>query len=225
VSARGGRERPLPLTFPRRGGALKVLCLGAHPDDIEIGCGATILGLVGQAADVRWAVFSGNERRAEEAARSARLFLGADAGRRLTLHTFRDGYFPAEFAAVKEACEDVAARFRPDLVFTHFRDDRHQDHRVLSDLAWNTFRKHVVLEYEIPKWDGDLSTPNLYAAVTPRTARRKVTLLSRAFASQRSKDWFGDEVFFGLMRLRGMECRSPSGFAEAFYGRKLTFQP
>jgi LmbE family N-acetylglucosaminyl deacetylase len=225
VSPKGDRESPLPLAFPRRSGALRVLCLGAHPDDIEIGCGATILRLVRQAADVRWAVFSGDDRRAEEAARSARLFLGADAGRRFMLHTFRDGYFPAQFAAVKEACEEVAARFRPDVVFTHFRDDRHQDHRVLSDLAWNTFRQHVILEYEVPKWDGDLSTPNLYASVTPRAAQRKVTLLSRAFASQRSKDWFGDEVFFGLMRLRGMECRSPSGFAEAFYGRKLTFRP
>ena len=225
MSRKGDRGFPLPLVFPPRSGALKVLCLGAHPDDIEIGCGATILELVRQAADVRWAVFSGDDRRAEEAARSARLFLGADAGRRLVLHTFRDGYFPAQFAAVKEACEETAATFRPDLVFTHFRDDRHQDHRVLSDLAWNTFRHQVILEFEIPKWDGDLSTPNLYVPVTSRAAQRKVTLLSRAFASQRNKDWFGDEVFFGLMQLRGMECRSPSGFAEAFFGRKLVFRP
>ena len=222
---RKGNERgQLPLTFPRRGGSLRVLCLGAHPDDIEIGCGATILQLVQQAADVRWAVFSGDDRRAEEAARGARLFLGADAGRRFVLHTFRDGYFPAEFAAIKEACEEVAATFRPDLVFTHFRDDRHQDHRVLSDLAWNTFRHHVILEYEIPKWDGDLSMPNVYAPVTPRAARAKVSILTRVYASQQTKDWFGDEVFFGLMRLRGMECRSPSGFAEAFFGRKLVLQ-
>jgi LmbE family N-acetylglucosaminyl deacetylase len=224
--ARKTRERRLlPLTFPRRGGALRVLCLGAHPDDIEIGCGATILELVRQAADVRWAVFSGDDRRAEEASRSARLFLGADAGRRLVLHSFRDGYFPAQFAPIKEACEALALAFRPNLVFTHFRDDRHQDHRVLSDLAWNTFRNHVVLEYEIPKWDGDLSTPNLYLPVTARAARRKVALLTRAFASQRSKDWFGEDVFVGLMRLRGMECRSRSGYAEAFFGRKLIVQP
>jgi LmbE family N-acetylglucosaminyl deacetylase len=225
VSSKGNEHRLLPLTFPRRGGPLRVLCLGAHPDDIEIGCGATILELVRQAADVRWAVFSGDDRRAEEASRSARLFLGADAGRRLVLHTFRDGFFPAQFAPIKEACEALALTFRPDLVFTHFRDDRHQDHRVLSDLAWNTFRNHVVLEYEIPKWDGDLSTPNLYVPVPARAAQRKVTLLSRAFPSQRIRDWFGEEVFFGLMRLRGMECRSRSGFAEAFFGRKLVLQP
>jgi len=224
VSRKGNRAVPLPLVFPPRSGALKVLCLGAHSDDIEIGCGATILEFVRQGADVRWAVFSGDDRRAEEAARSARLFLGADARRRLMLHTFRDGYFPAQFAAVKEACEAVATAFQPDLVFTHFREDRHQDHRVLSDLTWNTFRRHLVLEFEVPKWDGDLSTPNLYVPVTVRAARRKVTLLTRAFASQRSKDWFGDGVFFGLMRIRGMECRSPSGFAEAFFGRMLVFR-
>lgn len=225
MGRKGNEHHPLPLTFPHRGGSLRVLCLGAHPDDIEIGCGAAILELVRQAADVRWAVFSGDGRRAEEAARSARLFLGADAGRRLVLHTFRDGYFPAQFAAIKEACEALAVTFPPDLVFTHFRGDRHQDHRMLSDLAWNTFRRHVILEYEIPKWDGDLSTPNLYAPVSARAARRKVAILTRAFASQRGKDWFSDEVFFGLMRLRGMECRSRSGFAEAFFGHKLVFRP
>ena len=215
---------PLPLTLPHRG-RLKVLCLGAHPDDIEIGCGATVLDLVRQGADVRWAVFSGNDRRADEAARSARAFLGRDAARRLVQHRFRDAHFPAHFTAIKEACEALAARFAPDLVFTHYRDDRHQDHRVLSDLAWNTFRRQVVAEYEIPKWDGDLSTPNLYVPAAAATARRKVRLLMGAFASQRSRDWFGEDVFLGLMRLRGMECRAPSGFAEAFFGRKLVFHP
>lgn len=215
---------PLPLTLPHRG-PLRVLCLGAHPDDIEIGCGATVLELVRQAADLRWAVFSGDDRRAEEASRSARLFLGKDGARRLVRHAFRDAHFPAQFTAIKEAFEALAARFRPDLIFTHFRDDRHQDHRVLSDLAWNTFRRQVVVEYEIPKWDGDLSTPNLYAPVTARAARRKVGFLLRAFATQRDRDWFGEGVFFGLMRLRGMECRAPSGFAEAFFGRKLVFRP
>jgi LmbE family N-acetylglucosaminyl deacetylase len=213
---------PLPLTLPHRG-SLRVLCLGAHPDDIEIGCGATVLELVRQAADLRWAVFSSDDRRAEEASRSARLFLGKDGNRRLVLHAFRDAHFPAQFTAIKEAFEALAVRYRPDLIFTHFRDDRHQDHRVLSDLAWNTFRRQVVVEYEIPKWDGDLSTPNLYAPVTARAARRKVGFLLRAFGTQR--DWFGEGVFFGLMRLRGMECRAPSGFAEAFFGRKLVFRP
>jgi LmbE family N-acetylglucosaminyl deacetylase len=224
VGRQTNRYSPLPLTLPHRG-PLKVLCLGAHPDDIEIGCGATVLQLVRQAADVRWAVFSGNGQRGEEASRSARLFLGKDAGRRLVLHTFRDAHFPTQFTAIKEAFEALAAGFPADVVFTHFRDDRHQDHRVLSDVAWNTFRRQVVLEYEIPKWDGDLSTPNLYAPVTAQAAQRKVTLLMRAFTSQRTRDWFGEGVFLGLMRLRGMECRAPSGFAEAFFGRKLVFRP
>lgn len=223
MSAKSNKHRPLSLTLTRRGRSLKVLCLGAHPDDIEIGCGATILQLVRQAADVKWAVFSGTDRRAEEASRSARLFLGADADRRLVLHDFRDGHFPAQFAALKEALETLATRFSPDLVFTHFRDDRHQDHRVLSDLAWNTFRRHAVLEYEIPKWDGDLSATNLYQPVPAGTARRKVSLLMKAFSSQRNRDWFVPEVFLGLMRLRGMECRS--GYAEAFFGRKLVLEP
>jgi LmbE family N-acetylglucosaminyl deacetylase len=223
VGRQTNQHHPLPLTLPRRG-PLRVLCLGAHPDDIEIGCGATILQLVQQAADVRWAVFSGDERRADEARRSARLFLGRDRARRLVQHGFRDAHFPAQFTAIKEAFEELAAGFRPDLVFTHYRDDRHQDHRVLSDLAWNTFRRHVLVEYEIPKWDGDLSTPNLYAPVTARAAQRKVSFLTRAFASQRHRDWFGEGVFMGLMRLRGMECRAPSGFAEAFFGRKLVFR-
>lgn len=215
----------LPLTFPRRHGALRVLSLGAHSDDIEIGCGGTMLDLVREGADVRWAVFSGDEQRAEEAARSARLFLGVDAGRRLTQHAFRDGYFPAQFAAIKDAYETMAAAFQPDVVFTHYREDRHQDHRMVSDLAWNTFRNHIVLEYEIPKWDGDLSSPNLYVPIPGRTARRKVSLLARAFGSQRSKDWFADDVFLGLLRLRGVECRARSGFAEAFFARKLVVQP
>lgn len=215
---------PLPLVLPRHG-PLRVLCLGAHPDDIEIGCGATVLELVRQAADVRWAVFSGDDRRAEEARRSARLFLGPDGLRRLTQHAFRDAHFPAQFTAIKEAFEALAARFRPALVFTHFRDDRHQDHRLLSDLAWNTFRREIVLEYEVPKWDGDLSTPNVYVPLPARAAQRKVKLLERAFPSQHHRDWFGESVFVGLMRLRGMECRAPSGLAEAFFGRKLVFQP
>jgi LmbE family N-acetylglucosaminyl deacetylase len=215
---------PLPLTLPHRG-PLKVLCLGAHPDDIEIGCGGTVLNLVRQGADVRWAVFSGTARRAEEAVRSARLFLGPDGPRRLTLHAFRDAHFPAQFTAIKEAFEALAARWRPAVVLTHFREDRHQDHRILSDLAWNTFRREVVLEYEIPKWDGDLSTPNVYVPLPARTAERKVALLGRAFPSQRHRDWFGEGVFLGLMRLRGMECRAPSGLAEAFFGRKLVLQP
>lgn len=200
--------------------ALRVLCLGAHADDIEIGCGGTVLELVAARARVHFAVFSGGRRRVQEAAGSAARFLGKNARDRLSMWSFRDGHFPAQYTQIKEAMESLV-RLAPDLVFTHYRDDRHQDHRVVSDLAWNTFRDQLILEYEVPKWDGDLGTPNSFVAVPRSTARRKVRHLLAAFPSQRRKDWFDEEVFLGLMRLRGMECRSPSGLAEAFYARKL----
>lgn len=215
----------LSLNLSRPAGRpLKVLCLGAHSDDVEIGCGGTTLQLLAGGAQVYWAVFSGNAARVEEARKSARLFLGPQYGRYLITHDFRDGYFPAQLGEVKESCEALALGVRPDVVFSHFRDDRHQDHRVLSDLAWNTFRRHLVLEYEIPKWDGDLGRPNLYLPLTATEARKKVRLLMRVFASQRAKDWFSESTFVGLMRLRGIECRAESGLAEAFYSRKATIQ-
>jgi LmbE family N-acetylglucosaminyl deacetylase len=201
-----------------------VLCLGAHSDDIEIGCGGTVLRLVAGGAKVHWAVFSGDKQRSSEAAQSARLFLGKSASTQLSTHTFKDGFFPASFGGLKEACESIAARVQPDVVITHARDDRHQDHRVLSDLAWNTFRRQVVLEYEVPKWDGDLGQPNCYISLSAATARRKVRALMKVFASQRSKDWFDDATFLGLMRLRGVECRARSGYAEAFTSRKFTVE-
>ena len=201
-----------------------MLCMGAHSDDIEIGCGGTVLGLVAAGAEVHGAVFSGDGQRADEAARSARLFLGRSASSRLTLHEFRDGFFPAVYSDIKEACEILAKKVKPDVVLTHARSDRHQDHRLLSDLAWNTFRRQVVLEYEIPKWDGDMEQPNCYIALPGATARRKIRALMTLFATQRSKDWFDDATFLGLMRLRGVECRAPSGYAEAFVSRKFTME-
>jgi LmbE family N-acetylglucosaminyl deacetylase len=138
------------------------------------------------------------------------------------LYEFRDGFFPAQFTAIKEAFEALAAEFKPDIVFTHARDDRHQDHRVISDLTWNTFRNHLILEYEIPKWDGDLGRPNFYVPISRSIALRKTAALVDTFGSQRSKDWFSEETFLGLMRLRGMECRSRGGYAEAFHARKVT---
>ncbi len=214
-----------PLNLKRPAGRqLRVLCLGAHSDDIEIGCGGTVLQLVAGGAQVHWVVFSGTPPRAEEARRSARGFLGRGSDRALTLHTFRDGFFPVQLGEVKEACEEVARRFVPDVVFTQFREDRHQDHRVLSDLAWNTFRRHLILEYEIPKWDGDLGRPNSYVPLSARVARKKVQLLMKMFATQRAKDWFSEDTFWGLLRLRGIECRAQSGWAEAFYSRKAVLQ-
>ena len=203
-----------------------MLCLGAHSDDIEIGCGATLLQLARRRPrpEFRWVVWSAAGPRAGEAQRGARKFLGTAATGAVRLHEFRDGYFPTQFGAIKDSLEGVAREFQPDLVFTHTRDDRHQDHRVVSDLTWNTFRRQLVLEYEIPKWDGDLGRPNLYVPVTRAVARRKTRALLDVFGTQRGKDWFSEETFLGLMRLRGMESRAQDGYAEAFFARKVVLQ-
>ncbi|HEY1952512.1 MAG TPA: PIG-L deacetylase family protein [Gemmatimonadaceae bacterium] len=208
-----------------RTGPLKVLCLGAHSDDIEIGCGGALLQLARRRprAEFRWVVWSASGARGKEAARGAQTFIGPAAKAALRLHEFQDGYFPARFDGIKDAFEGIAREFQPDIVFTHTRDDRHQDHRVVSDLTWNTFRNQIVLEYEIPKWDGDLGCPNFYVPLTATGARRKARALLDVFGTQRNKDWFSEDVFLGLMRLRGMECRAPEGFAEAFHARKLSF--
>lgn len=208
----------LGFTLRRRRGRLRVLCLGAHSDDIEIGCGGLILTLLTQGqVEVDWVVFSASDRREQEARRGARLFLRG-TGARIRTYGFRDGFFPYE-PRIKEVFESLKGT-RPDLVLTHYREDRHQDHRTLSDLAWNTFRDHLILEYEIPKFDGDFGAPNCFIPLDRETAARKARLIHTAFGSQRDKHWFSPETFLGLMRLRGMECRAPGGFAEAFYARK-----
>ena len=209
----GSRQRPL-----------RVLCVGAHSDDIEIGCGATLLRLMGRRPrpEFRWVVWSAAGQREREAKRGARKFLGPASADAFRVHAFRDGYFPAQFTEIKNAFESLGREFRPDIVFTHTRNDRHQDHRVVSDLTWNTFRNQLILEYEIPKWDGDLGRPNFYVPVNPTTARRKTRALMSIFGTQRAKDWFSEETFLGLMRLRGMECRAADRHAEAFYARKTT---
>lgn len=214
----------LELLLPRAGAGLRVLCLGAHSDDIEIGCGATLLGLLEARPDVEvmWVVFSARDARAEEARRGADAFLAKAAERTVDLLDFRDGFFPWNGAAIKERFEQIKSRFLPDVVFTHHGADRHQDHRTLSELAWNTFRDHLVLEYEIPKYDGELGQPNLFVPVADEARRRKVEILMDAFGTQRSKRWFSPETFEGLMRLRGVESASPTGYAEAFHARKVT---
>lgn len=201
---------------------LRVLCLGAHSDDIEIGCGGLILRLLRshRKVDIDWVVLSASGRREEEARRSAGLFLRGARRQRVVVKQFRDGFFSFD-KAVKETFEELKSAPTPDLVLTHYRADRHQDHRVVSDLTWNTFRDHLVLEYEIPKWDGDLGSPNCFVDLDRRTCERKVKHLQDVFGSQRSKDWFASETFLGLMRLRGMECRAPKGYAEGFYVRKM----
>jgi LmbE family N-acetylglucosaminyl deacetylase len=200
-----------------------VLCLGAHSDDIEIGCGASVLRLIQEqpGLQVFWFVFSASGGRAREAKRSAREFLQGTRSPKIHITNFQDGYFPRHWPAIKDAFEEDKRQFKPDLVLTHHREDRHQDHRVLSDLAWNTFRNHLVLEYEIPKYDGDLGQPNVFIPVSREIAERKVAALIRHFKSQSERQWFTADTFWAMLRLRGIECASPSGFAEAFHGRKL----
>ncbi|HUO80333.1 MAG TPA: PIG-L deacetylase family protein [Steroidobacteraceae bacterium] len=213
----------IPLR-PQPGGRrpLRVLCIGAHADDIEIGAGGTVLTLAArQPLAVTWLVLSADGERDAEARRSARAFLSRSRSQRLRLFRYRDGYFPAHWQAIKESFEGVKREAQFDLVLTHARDDLHQDHRLCNELTWNTFRDHLILEYEIPKFDGDLGRPNVYQPLTRAAAARKVRLLLRHFASQRSKRWFTADLFWALMRLRGVESNAPSGFAEAFHGRKL----
>ena len=203
---------------------LEVLCFGAHSDDIEIGCGGTILELQrrGYRLRVRWVVLSAIGPRATEARRGAARFLRDAAAAEVRLGSFRDGFFPFQGTEVKEYFEEIRRSGpEPDLVFTHYRADRHQDHRLVSDLTWNTFRDHLILEYEVPKYDGDLGVPNAFVDFPASVARRKARALRAVFATQRSKRWFTDDTFLGLARLRGIECAAPGGYAEGFHARKL----
>jgi LmbE family N-acetylglucosaminyl deacetylase len=204
----------------------RVLCLGAHSDDIEIGAGGTLLQLGKQVPDLEvwWVVFSAPGARADEARRSAADFLDQVKVKEVKIGSFRESYFPSEWPAIKEWFETIKAQFNPDVIFTHYRDDRHQDHRVLSDLAWNTFRNHLILEYEIFKYDGDLGVPNVFVPLRPETCARKIDFLLKHFQTQVSKHWFTSDTFEAMHRLRGIECASASGRAEAFYGRKLVVE-
>lgn len=202
----------------------RFLFLGAHSDDIEIGCGATILRLLSEhpGAHVTWVVFSADDRREDEARGSARSFLDRPdvASDDIVVHRFRESYFPHDGAAVKDAFEALKP-VTPDVVFTHRREDLHQDHRTVAELTWNTFRDHIVLEYEIPKFEGDLGHPNLFVPLTDEVVERKIDLLIEHFGTQRSKRWFRPATFRGLMALRGVESGASSGWAEAFHARKL----
>jgi LmbE family N-acetylglucosaminyl deacetylase len=201
----------------------QVLCVGAHADDIEIGCGGTLLSLLDScpSLSVTWVVFSADGARADEARRSSESFLARAANRQVQIHGFRDGFFPNEWARIKETIEQLKTGPAPDLVFTHYGADRHQDHRLVAELTWNTFRDHLVLEYEIPKYDGDLGSPNVFLPLDESHVGRKIEALIEHFPSQRSKRWFNEDLFRSLMRLRGMECNAAAGHAEAFYARKL----
>jgi len=199
----------------------KVLALGAHCDDIEIGCGGTMLRLAADPSnEITWVVFSSDLARAAEATRAFDAFCGQGPNRRLVIHEFRDGYLPWSGAQVKDAFEKLKGESDPDLVFTHFRHDLHQDHRLVNELTWNTFRDHQILEYEIPKWDGDLGQPNAFVELARESADRKCDILLDAYSTQSGKPWFTRDLFLAIARIRGMECRAASGFAEAFHIRK-----
>ena len=217
----------LPLNLSRNPAApLQVLCLGAHSDDIEIGCGGTILQLLSgySNVDVRWIVFSSNAEREREARASAELFLKKAKRKKVIVKRFRDGFFPYDGAKIKESLEKLKKdqNLNPDLIFTHYRDDRHQDHRVVSDLTWNTFRRHLILEYEIPKYDGDMGSPNWFVPLEPKVCERKIKYICESFKTQLVKGWLTEDTFLAIMRLRGVECQAADKYAEAFYCRKLT---
>jgi len=213
----------LALSKQRR---VRVLCVGAHCDDIEIGCGATLLTLQQRLRRpiIDWVVCSGiAKRRAETTTAMQMLVVAANRGG-LLFGDFPDGRFPGVYGEIKDFCEGLKRLPAPDLIMCHERDDRHQDHRVVNEMIWNTFRDLVVLEYEIPKWDGGLGQPNVYVPVDARQANAKVNALLKAYRSQRGRGWFTRDTFMATLRLRGIECRSPSGYAEAFHGRKLRFR-
>lgn len=212
---------PMLLGAPAR--PLKLLCLGAHSDDIEIGCGGSVLRLLAERAgcSVHWVVFSASPERELEARNSARDFLAGAGDVNVLVKDFRESYFPAAWPAIKDFFEEIRRQVEPDVIFCHHLRDMHQDHRVVAELAWNTFRNHLILEYEIPKYEGDLGRPNLFVPLARAAADRKVELVMRHFASQASRTWFCADTFHGLMSVRGVECHAPERRAEAFHVSKF----
>ena len=213
----------LPVKLlPNKSGPLRLLCLGAHSDDIEIGCGGAVLKLIQEhpETEIRWIVFSSNKARSKEAVQSAASFLKGSSNK-VTVKTFRDGFFPFVGAEIKDCFEELKSEFSPDVVFTHYGADAHQDHRMISQLTWNTFRSHLILEYEIPKYDGDFGSPNFFVPLSKSICATKVRYLMEHFSTQRNKHWFSEDLFYSTLRIRGMEANSPTQFAEGFYVRKV----
>ena len=201
----------------------RILCLGSHCDDIEIGCGGTILRLLRKnpGIEIYWKVFSSTPLRKREALRAASLFLANAKKKKVVIRNYRDGFFPSLHAQIKGEFEKLKKEFLPDLILTHYRHDLHQDHRVICELTWNTFRSHLILEYEIPKYDGDLGAPNFFVGLDRATCEQKAKQICDAFTSQRTKQWFTPDTFISLQRIRGVEANAPNGFAEGFHCRKL----
>jgi LmbE family N-acetylglucosaminyl deacetylase len=216
----------LDLTFARQPGSpFRILCLGAHSDDIEIGCGGAVLRLLEEnpAAEVYWIVFGAAGQRKAEAVESANRFLENAQRKEIVTKEFRDGYFPHVGAEIKDCFEELKRTYRPDLILTHYREDLHQDHRLVSELTWNTFRNHLILEYEIVKYDGGLGSPNFFVPLTERIVQKKIQTIVDCFKSQRDKSWFTEDVFSSILRLRGVECNAPDNYAEGFYSRKMRY--
>jgi LmbE family N-acetylglucosaminyl deacetylase len=205
------------------GAAPMILCVGAHSDDIEIGCAGTIMRLVESypTLEITWIVLGAHGERAAEARKSAQSLLGQVKAKKVIVAGFRDGFFPYVGVEIKEFFEQLKTQLAPDLIFTHYREDLHQDHRLICELTWNTFRNHLILEYEIPKYDGDMGSPNCFVPLDERICRIKVSHLVDHFGSQAARDWFTEDTFLALLRLRGVEAKAPSKYAEAFYCRKL----
>lgn len=201
---------------------LTVLAMGAHCDDIEIGCGGTILSIIkgNPHVNITWIVFSSTGKRKIEATKGAKLYCENAATFDLKIFDFKDGFLPYHGEDLKNTFESLKGEINPDLIFTHYRYDLHQDHRLVSELTWNTFRNHLILEYEIPKWDGDIGTPNTFIHLDEATGLTKIKYLQQIYNSQKTKAWFTDDLFWSIMRIRGMESNSPSLIAEAFYSRK-----
>ncbi len=213
-----------PVLLGPPGAPLKILCLGAHCDDIEIGCGGSLLRLLEErpGCEVEWVVLASTPTREAETRSSAAEFLAAAGRSRVAVESFRESYFPYDGAAVKDYFERLKANTSPDLIFTHHRHDQHQDHRVVAELTWNTFRDHLVAEYEIPKYEGDLGAPNLFVPLSRTIARRKVDLILRHYRSQAGRTWFRADTFEAVLSLRGIECNAPEHVAEGFHARKMT---
>jgi LmbE family N-acetylglucosaminyl deacetylase len=211
------------LGIAQRGDTLKVLCLGAHSDDIEIGCGGTVIKLIKDHKRVAfdWVVLSADEERNKEAKASAAAFLAGAVHRNVVIKEFRDGFLPYTGGEIKDYFEELKREVDPDLIFTHCRQDLHQDHRLVSELTWNTFRDHLILEYEIAKYDGDLGAPNIFVHLDEAVCAAKTRNILKHFRTQAGNSWFTEDTFRAIMRLRGIESNAPSGYAEGFYGRKL----
>ena len=217
------RNRMLKLNLVWEKKSPKILCLGAHSDDIEIGCGGTILKLLTEAPEAQfyWIVFSAEGNRAKEARESFASFLPKTKSKTIDVQDFRDSYFPFTGAEIKDYFEKIKSNFTPDIIFTHYGKDAHQDHRLISNLTWNTYRNHLILEYEIPKYDGDLVTPNLYFHIDASEVDKKIDLICNSFKTQKENFWFSEDNFRSIMRIRGIESNSPSKYAEAFHCRKI----